>query len=216
VLFSGLSAITFLLLLVLFWRHNQFAHKRRYSQWERSFLPTLWHFNGAGIGFPQRSCKAEARCVPKILPSGQLGPVPTPTRRRIKKTLSKGLRSHSGWRGFTTPARTAGSRNRLGFLWLVVKRLVANAIIRRSVASVLRSKFRRLGAHAELLKNHTLRAFPGGLKPTLSRQGSITLRVGSFFVSLPSPHEEWRENNRMVSLTTPYVLDKVFVNRGQR
>ena len=179
-------------------------------------LPTLWHFNGAGIGFPQRSCKAEARCVPKILPSGQLGPVPTPTRRRIKKTLSKGLRSHSGWRGFTTPARTAGSRNRLGFLWLVVKRLVANAIIRRSVASVLRSKFRRLGAHAELLKNHTLRAFPGGLKPTLSRQGSITLRVGSFFVSLPSPHEEWRENNRMVSLTTPYVLDKVFVNRGQR
>jgi hypothetical protein len=37
-LFSGLSAITFLLLLVLFWRHNQFTHKRRYSQWERSFL----------------------------------------------------------------------------------------------------------------------------------------------------------------------------------
>ena len=38
VLWSGLSAVTFLLLLVLFWRHNQFAHKRRYSQWERSFL----------------------------------------------------------------------------------------------------------------------------------------------------------------------------------
>ena len=38
VLWSGLSAITFLLLLVLFWRHNQFAYKRRYSQWERSFL----------------------------------------------------------------------------------------------------------------------------------------------------------------------------------
>src|SRR2546428_7717518 len=34
--------------------------------------------------------RSEARCVPKILPSGQLGPVPTPTRRRIKKTLSKG------------------------------------------------------------------------------------------------------------------------------
>src|SRR5207302_3691793 len=38
VLWSGLSAVTFLLLLVLFWRHNQFTHKRRYSRWERSFL----------------------------------------------------------------------------------------------------------------------------------------------------------------------------------
>ena len=38
ILFSLLSAATFLLLLVLFWRHNQFAYKRRYSQWERSFL----------------------------------------------------------------------------------------------------------------------------------------------------------------------------------
>ena len=69
-LFSGLSAITFLLLLVLFWRHNQFAHKRRYSQWERSFLPTLWHFNGAGIGFLQRSCKAVGGYGAKVLPSG--------------------------------------------------------------------------------------------------------------------------------------------------
>ena len=34
-----------LLLLVLFWRHNQFTHKRRYSQWERSFL-----------AIPSRSC----------------------------------------------------------------------------------------------------------------------------------------------------------------
>jgi len=33
--------------------------------------------------------------------------LPTPTRRRIKKMVSKGLMSHSGWRGFTTPARTA-------------------------------------------------------------------------------------------------------------
>jgi len=33
-----LSAATFLLLLVLFWRHNQSTYKRRYSQWERSFL----------------------------------------------------------------------------------------------------------------------------------------------------------------------------------
>ena len=38
VLFSGLSAVTFLLLLVLCWRHNQSAYKRRYLQWERSFL----------------------------------------------------------------------------------------------------------------------------------------------------------------------------------
>jgi hypothetical protein len=38
VVFSGLSGATFLLLLVLFWRHNQSTHKRRYSQWERSFV----------------------------------------------------------------------------------------------------------------------------------------------------------------------------------
>src|SRR5438876_4760245 len=38
ILFSLLSAATFLLLLVLFWRHNKFAYKRRYSRWERSFL----------------------------------------------------------------------------------------------------------------------------------------------------------------------------------
>jgi hypothetical protein len=37
-LFALLSAGTFLLLLVLFRRHNQFTYKRRYSQWERSFL----------------------------------------------------------------------------------------------------------------------------------------------------------------------------------
>ena len=36
--FALLSAATFLLLLVLFWRHNQTTYKRRYSQWERSFL----------------------------------------------------------------------------------------------------------------------------------------------------------------------------------
>ena len=38
ILFSRLSAATFLLSLVLFWRHNHFAYKRRYSQWDRSFL----------------------------------------------------------------------------------------------------------------------------------------------------------------------------------
>ena len=37
-LFAWLSVATFLLLLVLFWSHNHFAYKRRYSQWERSFL----------------------------------------------------------------------------------------------------------------------------------------------------------------------------------
>ena len=36
--FALLSAATFLLLLVLFWRHNQTTYKRRYSQWEHSFL----------------------------------------------------------------------------------------------------------------------------------------------------------------------------------
>ena len=40
-LFALLSAATLLLLLVLFWRHNQSAYKRRYSQLERSFLPSL-------------------------------------------------------------------------------------------------------------------------------------------------------------------------------
>jgi hypothetical protein len=38
VLFSGLSAVTFLLLLALFWRQNQTTYKRRYSHWARSFL----------------------------------------------------------------------------------------------------------------------------------------------------------------------------------
>ena len=37
-LFALLSADTFLLLLVLLWRHNQSTHKRRYCQWERTFL----------------------------------------------------------------------------------------------------------------------------------------------------------------------------------
>ena len=59
-LFTLLSAATFLLLLVLFWRHNRSTYKRRYSQWERSFLPALWRFNGAGIGFPQADCSAPA------------------------------------------------------------------------------------------------------------------------------------------------------------
>ena len=36
--FALLSAATFLLLLVLFWGHNQSTYKRRYSRWERSFL----------------------------------------------------------------------------------------------------------------------------------------------------------------------------------
>ena len=37
-LFVLLSGATFPLLLVLLWRQNQFTYKRRYSQWERSFL----------------------------------------------------------------------------------------------------------------------------------------------------------------------------------
>ena len=38
ILFSRLSAGAFLLFLDLFWRHNRSTYKRRYSQWERSFL----------------------------------------------------------------------------------------------------------------------------------------------------------------------------------
>jgi hypothetical protein len=38
ILFALLSAATFLLLLVLFWRHKQSTYKRRYSRLERSFL----------------------------------------------------------------------------------------------------------------------------------------------------------------------------------
>jgi hypothetical protein len=37
-LFALLSAVTFLLLLIMFWRHNQTTYKRRYSQWERPFF----------------------------------------------------------------------------------------------------------------------------------------------------------------------------------
>src|SRR5215469_1754133 len=44
-LFALFSAATFLLLLVLFLKHNQSAYKRQYSQWEHSFLPTMWHGN---------------------------------------------------------------------------------------------------------------------------------------------------------------------------
>ncbi len=38
ILFFRLSVTMFLLFVVLFWRHNQFTHKRRYSRWERSFF----------------------------------------------------------------------------------------------------------------------------------------------------------------------------------
>src|SRR5207244_1464272 len=37
-LFALLSAATFLLMLVLLWRHNQSAYKRRYSLRQRSFI----------------------------------------------------------------------------------------------------------------------------------------------------------------------------------
>src|SRR5947199_2950092 len=37
-LFALLSAATFRLMLVLLWRHNQSAYKRRYSLWQRSFI----------------------------------------------------------------------------------------------------------------------------------------------------------------------------------
>src|SRR6516225_7001667 len=72
------------------------------QSWEQLVpLPALWHFNGAGIGFPQRSCKAEATYVAKVLPSGGAReggceqPGADTIRRRIKKILPKGLRSHA-------------------------------------------------------------------------------------------------------------------------
>jgi hypothetical protein len=48
--------------LVLFWRHNQFSYKRRYSQWERSFLPTLWH--GGRILVPEISNPGKPLLLP--------------------------------------------------------------------------------------------------------------------------------------------------------
>lgn len=39
---SRLSTFMFLLLLVLFWTHNQFSFKRQYSQWDRLFFGQRW------------------------------------------------------------------------------------------------------------------------------------------------------------------------------
>jgi hypothetical protein len=66
----------------------------------------------AGIGSPQGSCKAVAGYVAKgsegqLRKQGGNSSGADPIHRRIKKMLSKGLRSHSAWCGFTTPARTA-------------------------------------------------------------------------------------------------------------
>ena len=66
------------------------------QSWEQLVpLPALWQLNGAGIGFLQRLCNAEARYVARVLRWGARDGVgttlvPTPTRRRIKKMLSKG------------------------------------------------------------------------------------------------------------------------------
>jgi hypothetical protein len=38
ILFALFSAIVFVLLFVLVWRHNESTYKRQYSEWERSFL----------------------------------------------------------------------------------------------------------------------------------------------------------------------------------
>jgi len=70
-LFTLLSAGTFLLLLVLFWRHNQFTHASVFVVGTLVPLPALWHSNGAGTGFPQRSCKTEARYVAKVCSRGK-------------------------------------------------------------------------------------------------------------------------------------------------
>src|ERR1700751_1217625 len=66
----------------------------------------------AGIGSPQRPCKAVAGYVAKgsegqLRKQGRNSSGADPTHRRIKKMLSEGLRSHSPWGSFTTPGRTA-------------------------------------------------------------------------------------------------------------
>jgi hypothetical protein len=45
-------------------------------------LPAVWHLKGAGIGFPQTSCKAESRYVAKVLLLRGTGRMPglTPVR----------------------------------------------------------------------------------------------------------------------------------------
>ena len=96
-----LSAATFLLLLNLFWE-TQPVHPQASVFPVGTFLalPALWHFNGAGMGFPQRSCRAEARYVAEALTLGGTrearwnNPGADTTRRRIKKifTMIGGLR----------------------------------------------------------------------------------------------------------------------------
>ena len=74
--------------------------------------PALWHFNGAGIGFPQRSCKADARYVAKVLPSGGVRepgceqPWCRNNPPEDQQNLPKGLRSSrlSVWRALANRA----------------------------------------------------------------------------------------------------------------
>jgi len=83
----------------------------------------------------------------RFYPRGELGkqvgsnPGADTARRRIKKTLSKGLRSHRRWRGFTTPARAAKKSDfaKAGFLYSLSVRatnpgLCPTPAVRRVVA----------------------------------------------------------------------------------
>jgi hypothetical protein len=71
--FALLSAATFLPVLVLFWTQSVHPQASVFPVGTLVPLRTLWRFNGAGIGFPQGSCKAKARYVAKVLPSGNSG-----------------------------------------------------------------------------------------------------------------------------------------------
>ena len=63
--FAWLSVATFLLCWFCS-GDNQTTYKRRYSQWERSFLcQRCGHFSGAGIGFLQRQTGVRFRFDPQ-------------------------------------------------------------------------------------------------------------------------------------------------------
>src|SRR5215472_15771784 len=59
-------------------------------------VPALWHCNGAGIGFPQRSHKAEARYLAKVQPESRVGTnlVPTQLAGGSRRSCRKGVSSH--------------------------------------------------------------------------------------------------------------------------
>jgi len=67
ILFSGLSAVTFLLLLILFWRH-QSDHLQASVFPVVTLVPlTLWHFNGTGVLALRNQQPGQALVVPLVV-----------------------------------------------------------------------------------------------------------------------------------------------------